>query len=141
MRLAGVFWWRCLGRVGKGCIGLYWYWHSVCLLHNICVGRGVLAGALQVICLVLVIISIVDMLGEILRWTLLCVLRFIYVSTTRCSSFFYPLQFLAIVHQLFVQLLFNNKYLRLLSIKPLWHLMIATSVIMYSQNYIFNKGK
>ena len=49
--------------------------------------------------------------------------------------------FLAIVHQLFVQLLFNNKYLRLLSIKPLWHLMIATSVIMYSQNYIFNKGK
>ncbi|KAL3788849.1 hypothetical protein ACHAW5_009206 [Stephanodiscus triporus] len=26
------------------------------------------------------------------------------------------------------------------SVKPLWHLMIATSVIMYTQNYIFNKG-
>ncbi|KAL9181566.1 hypothetical protein ACHAXT_010371 [Thalassiosira profunda] len=27
------------------------------------------------------------------------------------------------------------------SVKPLWHIMIATSVIMYSQNYIFNKGE
>eukprot|EP00571_Detonula_confervacea_P013199 CAMPEP_0172297896 /NCGR_PEP_ID=MMETSP1058-20130122/760_1 /TAXON_ID=83371 /ORGANISM="Detonula confervacea, Strain CCMP 353" /LENGTH=77 /DNA_ID=CAMNT_0013007107 /DNA_START=47 /DNA_END=280 /DNA_ORIENTATION=+ len=26
------------------------------------------------------------------------------------------------------------------SVKPLWHIMIATSVIMYTQNYIFNKG-
>eukprot|EP00578_Thalassiosira_sp_NH16_P031880 CAMPEP_0181075652 /NCGR_PEP_ID=MMETSP1071-20121207/1_1 /TAXON_ID=35127 /ORGANISM="Thalassiosira sp., Strain NH16" /LENGTH=79 /DNA_ID=CAMNT_0023156783 /DNA_START=46 /DNA_END=285 /DNA_ORIENTATION=- len=26
------------------------------------------------------------------------------------------------------------------SAKPLWHIMIATSVIMYTQNYIFNKG-
>ncbi|KAL3822732.1 hypothetical protein ACHAXA_000997 [Cyclostephanos tholiformis] len=26
------------------------------------------------------------------------------------------------------------------SAKPLWHMMIATSVIMYTQNYIFNKG-
>eukprot|EP00569_Conticribra_weissflogii_P012193 CAMPEP_0171387918 /NCGR_PEP_ID=MMETSP0879-20121228/40241_1 /TAXON_ID=67004 /ORGANISM="Thalassiosira weissflogii, Strain CCMP1336" /LENGTH=89 /DNA_ID=CAMNT_0011900253 /DNA_START=475 /DNA_END=744 /DNA_ORIENTATION=+ len=26
------------------------------------------------------------------------------------------------------------------SIKPLWHIMIATSVIMYTQNYVFNKG-
>ncbi|KAL3800335.1 hypothetical protein HJC23_003631 [Cyclotella cryptica] len=28
----------------------------------------------------------------------------------------------------------------LLSVKPLWHMMIATSVIMYTQNYVFNKG-
>ena len=27
------------------------------------------------------------------------------------------------------------------SVKPLWHMMIATSIIMYTQNYIFNKGK
>eukprot|EP01082_Thalassiosira_pseudonana_P001297 g879.t1 g879 contig10:917976-918791(-) len=26
------------------------------------------------------------------------------------------------------------------SVKPLWHIMIATSVIMYTQNYVFNKG-
>mmetsp|Transcript_23753 Transcript_23753/g.42489 ORF Transcript_23753/g.42489 Transcript_23753/m.42489 type:complete len:80 (+) Transcript_23753:53-292(+) len=26
------------------------------------------------------------------------------------------------------------------SVKPLWHIMVATSVIMYTQNYIFNKG-
>eukprot|EP00804_Cyclotella_cryptica_P004820 CCRYP_004904-RA/>CCRYP_004904-RA protein AED:0.22 eAED:0.22 QI:35/1/1/1/1/1/3/265/88 len=26
------------------------------------------------------------------------------------------------------------------SVKPLWHMMIATSVIMYTQNYVFNKG-
>merc|ERR1712087_290203 len=26
------------------------------------------------------------------------------------------------------------------SCKPLWHIMLATGVIMYSQNYIFNKG-
>eukprot|EP00581_Thalassiosira_minuscula_P009878 CAMPEP_0183708976 /NCGR_PEP_ID=MMETSP0737-20130205/5128_1 /TAXON_ID=385413 /ORGANISM="Thalassiosira miniscula, Strain CCMP1093" /LENGTH=79 /DNA_ID=CAMNT_0025936955 /DNA_START=41 /DNA_END=280 /DNA_ORIENTATION=- len=26
------------------------------------------------------------------------------------------------------------------SVKPLWHIMIATGVIMYTQNYIFNKG-
>jgi len=27
------------------------------------------------------------------------------------------------------------------SAKPLWHMMIATSILMYTQNYIFNKGK
>ncbi|KAL7439749.1 hypothetical protein ACHAXH_004781 [Discostella pseudostelligera] len=26
------------------------------------------------------------------------------------------------------------------SVKPLWHMMIATSILMYTQNYIFNKG-
>ncbi|KAK1744881.1 hypothetical protein QTG54_004172 [Skeletonema marinoi] len=26
------------------------------------------------------------------------------------------------------------------SVKPLWHIMIATSVLMYTQNYLFNKG-
>eukprot|EP00986_Skeletonema_menzelii_P008457 scaffold3570_cov138-Skeletonema_menzelii.AAC.3 len=25
-------------------------------------------------------------------------------------------------------------------VKPLWHIMIATSVLMYTQNYLFNKG-
>mmetsp|Transcript_3909 Transcript_3909/g.6934 ORF Transcript_3909/g.6934 Transcript_3909/m.6934 type:complete len:80 (-) Transcript_3909:312-551(-) len=27
------------------------------------------------------------------------------------------------------------------SVKPLWHMMIVTSVIMYTQSYVFNKGK
>ena len=32
-------------------------------------------------------------------------------------------------------------FIKFISVKPLWHIMIATSVIMYSQNYIFNKGE
>mmetsp|Transcript_10410 Transcript_10410/g.15800 ORF Transcript_10410/g.15800 Transcript_10410/m.15800 type:complete len:80 (-) Transcript_10410:280-519(-) len=49
-----------------------------------------------------------------------------------------------------IQSMFNNTQDRLLayyrplfkvgSAKPLWHLMIATSIIMYTQNYVFNKG-